>query len=636
MRFPDFRWCLAGAGLVVLGLNGVSAEDLGFVSQTDRNPLAYAVGEPMTFTLTLVDRDNGNAPVKGRNLVWTRDGDDGRQENGAATSDAPLVLTTSIDSPGFVRLTVNVLDAAGKVVEGHTHRFDGSAGADIFSMPEWPEPTDFRAFWNTAVEGLYATSYETNVFEACEGDADIEYRVFELSTFPGERPATGIVAWPKGAAPGSLPIVAQAFGYAAPSQTALPNRADVLSGNGVIRVSLCRYGEHPRDPDPSYYTRLWQNELAGYCFRNNDGAVEDTDHYKMLMRDLRALQFVKTFKEWNRTSLTLIGGSMGGYQAIGCTALDKDVTACGAGIPWSADLSGCAKFGRMKGWRPDWTPTLDYVDLKNLAKLVTIPMANLEVGLGDYTCPPSGEVMLYRSLAVCPKRMKFTQNMCHDGVSGVNPPFYYLEQTRPAASGDWFDARIDNYLNWPGGAALAVGGEWTAGAAALTEAAALLQSGALGVSWEKPLTFAADVGKAPGRDSRKVVIRATFDFASFEAESLPAIDPSVKCGVAGGKEDGVPYYYALAKIGAANEWVRMDGPAICADDVAVEVTLTNVKGRTFASYAFNGVTYTFGGQSEIEVVAESPVTAVDLSGPCELRALSAESDPLKGLILIFR
>ena len=109
------RWARRPAGFGFLAFAAAlgaaltaSAEKLAFLGTTDKDPLQYALNETITFTVTLVDKDNGNAAVTGRDLKWTLSGDDSSLTNGTATSDAPLVVTTAIASPGFVRLKVQV------------------------------------------------------------------------------------------------------------------------------------------------------------------------------------------------------------------------------------------------------------------------------------------------------------------------------------------------------------------------------------------------------------------------------------------------------------------------------------------------------------------------------------------------
>lgn len=54
------------------------AESLYFDGKTDKNPVLYKAGEPMTFLISLQDKDAEGAMVKGRKLVWNRTGDDGK------------------------------------------------------------------------------------------------------------------------------------------------------------------------------------------------------------------------------------------------------------------------------------------------------------------------------------------------------------------------------------------------------------------------------------------------------------------------------------------------------------------------------------------------------------------------------
>ena len=76
----------------------------------------------------------------------------------------------------------------------------------------------------------------------------------------------------------------------------------------------------------------------------------------------------------------------------------------------------------MGGWLPDWTEELAYIDTANLATRVTCPVT-MGIGLGDYVCPPSGEMILFRNLKG-PKTMTATQNMGHGSHYGVNSPSY--------------------------------------------------------------------------------------------------------------------------------------------------------------------------------------------------------------------
>ncbi len=429
---------LLGAFVLASALS-CDAETLAFIGDSDKNPLSYKLNETITFTVTLVDKDANNAAVTGKELKWTLTGDDSSlNTNGIASSDAPLTVTTAITKPGFVRLKVEAYEGGTKLGSGSKKvLFDGGAGADVMNIPEWPVPDDFRSFWTTATNTLYTTPYDvvcTN-FTPEGASKNIDYFLFEF-TVPGDtRPATGILAKPRGAAAKSCGIIAHVIGYGF-EKTRLPSASEVNKGNIVLNIT--RHGENPWHPDADYYTTTVKKEMgvdrnggqSSFCFRNNStGDARDTDFYKMVLRDLRAIQYAKSLPEWNGTYLKTEGGSMGGWQAIACAALDCDVTECVAAIPWCVDLSGGAKYGRMNGWRPGWTKSLDYVDLKNLATLVTCPVT-FTAGLGDYVCPPSGQILLFKNLPE-PKKATFRQNMGHGSAHGPNTTTYVLQLPKP-------------------------------------------------------------------------------------------------------------------------------------------------------------------------------------------------------------
>ena len=409
--------------VAALALTSVAfGEKLTFTGGTDRDPLSYKVGEKMTFTVTLVDKDAKNAPVKGRKLVWKLAGDDGAASKGEATSDEPLVLTASASKPGFVRLTVNVLDEKGKELKGKTEKFDGGAGADVTKIATLPEPADFDAFWARQLAATAALKGEVKLGESRSKVKQAKgyvVRTFELPMGEGERPATGLVAWPEKAQPKSLKMKVRVFGYGwGPTNIGAGDlKPDALA------LAITRHGEET-DREPDYYTNLKTNVLAGFCFKRTAKA-DSADQLKMLLRDWRAIQWAKTLPEWNGRDLTVTGGSMGGFQSLALAALEKSVTQATVTIPWHACVYGKAKFGRMTGWFPGWTDALGYFGTENFAKRITCPV-DMTIGLGDYICPPSGEMVLYQNLRG-PKRLTVRQNMGHGAIYGVDTKVYTYE-----------------------------------------------------------------------------------------------------------------------------------------------------------------------------------------------------------------
>ena len=158
------------------------------------------------------------------------------------------------------------------------------------------------------------------------------------------------------------------------------------------------------------------------AFEKFDGSAgaDVNDMFKMVMRDVRAVAFAKTRPEWDGKTLTVGGGSMGGYRSIALAALDRDVTSCAPHYAWMTDLVGHTNFNRIEGWLPKWTPEMAYVDGANLATRVTCPVSML-IGLSDYVCPPSGEMILFRNCKG-PKSIRALQNAGHGIYYGVTCP----------------------------------------------------------------------------------------------------------------------------------------------------------------------------------------------------------------------
>lgn len=72
----------------------------------------------------------------------------------------------------------------------------------------------------------------------------------------------------------------------------------------------------------------------------------------------------------------------------------------------------------------DRDAALDDVSLAHLATRVTCPVT-MTIGLGDYVCPPSGEVILYANLRG-PKTMTVKQNMGHGSEYGPDVETFTL------------------------------------------------------------------------------------------------------------------------------------------------------------------------------------------------------------------
>ena len=83
---------------------------------------------------------------------------------------------------------------------------------------------------------------------------------------------------------------------------------------------------------------------------------------------------------------------------------------------------------RLKGWRPDYVPALNYYDCIFHAKRIKCPVTTHRAGLGDYTCPPSGLAILYNNLNV-PKKIRWYQGSTH-GFVPKDPQIFEFEEKK--------------------------------------------------------------------------------------------------------------------------------------------------------------------------------------------------------------
>ncbi len=368
----------------------------------------YKIDEPMQFIFELSEEGQ---PAAGTLLI-TRNGDDGLTESQQLTVKAgePVIYTSSIDRPGFVMVEAQLIDRHGcttRCPEGEI-RFGLGAGAAADTLEQGvPEPSDFDKFWKEKKEELAALPVRELKRTPVQKRENAD--LFDIKVAcPGNRPVSGYLSIPHGAEPGSLPLHVYFDGYSVQS-------ARIVSYPGALILAINPHGiENGREAE--YYRDLAQGELRSYGFRNDENQNADTSYFKnMVLRAIRAVEYGRTLPQWNRREIHVSGGSQGAFQAASAAALAEGVTSCKLDVPWLCDLGGIEK-GRLRGWRPDWTPALGYFDTVNMARRITCPV-ELSAGLSDYVCPPSGTRLLYNVLK-SPATLTFYQGLNHAPYPG--------------------------------------------------------------------------------------------------------------------------------------------------------------------------------------------------------------------------
>jgi cephalosporin-C deacetylase len=396
------------AGVFLATASAMAATNVSLVGSTDQEPVAYQPGETITFKLQLLE---DGKPLAGKTIKWVRTGDDGTTANGeAVTVEAqPLTVATSTEQPGFIRIEATAFNADGSPLQdarSQTVKFDGGAGVAPGKLAGYPEPADFDAFWKAQKARLAQVPPIAELTEVSPTNAALQ--IFDVKINCVGKPVSGYISRPRDAKAKSLPAQISFHGYGVRS-------ANQPNWGGAIAMDVNAHGIENGRP-AEYYRKLEQGELKNYAFNKEANARPETAYFNGLMlRVLRALEYLKSRPEWDGKTLIVSGGSQGGLQAITAAALDPDVTKCNAYKPWCCDLGG-AKLGRLSGWRPDWTEGLAYYDIANMAQRVHCE-TYVSAGLGDYVCPPSGVSVLYNRLQG-PKTIDYLQGSTH----GYDPP----------------------------------------------------------------------------------------------------------------------------------------------------------------------------------------------------------------------
>lgn len=388
--------------------------------EADRTVAFYRPGEDMVFTLkvTGVESRHFNRFF----IDWRRSGDDGKSFAGRhPVKDGPLVIKTSLDKPGFVRILAYVVDENGQrlVKTGRNLReakyvfFDGGAGVEPEKLDVCvPEPEDFDAFWARHRAELAKVPVRADLKEIPYGDKRVKVYAASIDC-AGPRPATGYLTVP--AKPGKYPIHLSLDGYGY-HYTKWPR---VVGGGDLLGFNLNAHGYEIGRED-GYYTAFYEATKSNgmtYGFDPEENKDPETSYFSgMTYRLMRALQYLKSRPEWDGTNIVARGGSQGGLQTVWAAALDPDVTEARIGFPWLCDMSGKDLGGRIAdSWRIHWSPGLGYYDPVNLARRIprTCRVDIWRAGLGDYCCPPSGVAALYNAMK-CPKKIRWVQGSTHN------------------------------------------------------------------------------------------------------------------------------------------------------------------------------------------------------------------------------
>lgn len=405
----------------------VDWSDAWLSGSLDRDCPFFALGEEMVFSLRL-EGAKGDIPADEYCVDWERRGDDGIVEKGRAplpTGNAPLVIRTKMNSPGFVCVEANVVDSNGKRVK-KDHRWEprvffmGGAAVAPETLRPGTEPADYDAFWNAQMAALNAVPIEAELTPTpC---ADTEVRLYAvLIPCTGGRPVTGWLTMPADASPEKRYPFSVGFRGATMDDQPAPGSGPhtciqfISNGHGF---DLGRGPEYVKE----FFASVCKPGF-GYGFDPDSNKHRETSYWLgMALRAIRSAQWATTLPEWDGETLVLDGTSQGGWQALMAAARCPRVTKVKTGITWGCDWTGQEEFRRLpSNYRPKcWFPDMAYFDAVFAAKRIHSPVEINRAGLGDYVSPPSSLAVLYNALAGSKKivwRQGWTHGWSPSGMS---------------------------------------------------------------------------------------------------------------------------------------------------------------------------------------------------------------------------
>ena len=404
---------------------GGGLDEAFLIGKTDKARPFYARGEKMVFTLEL--KGAKEIPSDRYYIDWERTGDDGKSEKGVVQLPlkGPWTYTTSLDRPGFVRLSAFVKDRQSREKDGRFRKpiddwqgkyvfFDGSAAVEPETLQGLPEPADFDEFWAKRKARLAEVPMSADLKLVPEVSND-KVRIYAATvTCAGPRPVTGYLAIPTDTSR-KYPARVEYDCYSHNSVQKPPRRW----GSEFVRFWINAHG-YELEREQRYYDEFYASiKSAGrnYAYDKAQNDNPETIYFGwMAYRVMRSLDYVKSRPEWDGKRIEVSGMSQGGMQSLWAAALDPQVTYADVTVPWGCDWGGAEKLGRTRGGFDylDWTPTLEYFDCVHFAKRIprTTYVTMSRVGLGDYVVPPSGIQSAYNNMR-CRKRLVWFQGGVH-------------------------------------------------------------------------------------------------------------------------------------------------------------------------------------------------------------------------------
>jgi cephalosporin-C deacetylase-like acetyl esterase len=400
MRYEGI--CKVFAVLAAAGTALPLGAELRLAAECARESALFAANEKITFRVTLKGEDGSFAA--GRKIQYTLKGDGGLLKNGEFLSgDKAQELDTRLDRPGFVLLTVTA--------KGEKRTLKTWAGAGVEPekiLPGTPETPDFDAFWQKELADLRGRPVKAEAEEVKDPKIRFGVKVYKVLLDNGAVRANGYLTVPGGAENGTLPITAM-FNGASFIGSSYAGADSVASQYKTLVFNMNLHDTPPDIPRREWGKWRRSEEILDYMYRD----TADPRKYrifKIFQRVALTLEYLKTRPEWNRRTIIVRGGSLGGAQALAAAYFEPKTVLCVANAPALADHYGADRqqfpgwpnlFARLAETSPGELAaarkTMRYFDVVNFARRIRCPVA-MSTGFIDTVCPPTTGYGVYNSV----------------------------------------------------------------------------------------------------------------------------------------------------------------------------------------------------------------------------------------------
>jgi cephalosporin-C deacetylase-like acetyl esterase len=355
-----------------------------FFVRCERDDALYKTGEKAKFVF--------KSPVAGEAYyAFTEDGHKVIR-NGSVMMDANKFysLEQGLDHPGFLQL---------KITQGKTTKLAAAGFDPTKIVPSAPPPADFDAFWQKQLDAVKDVPLDAQL-DPWPAQSILGVDAYKLTFKVREnRFAYGALAVPKWEGPFPAILTVPYAGVYPVEPEAEQARLGAITLNLIIH-------EFPVDITKAEAAKFAADKLKDYRKIGFDDR-EKSYFLDGILACYRAVEFLRSRKDFNGKDLAVTGSSQGGGLSIITAGLHPKVTVLASNVPALCDHTGFVK-ERVSGW-PKWVAAATgeqknkaeeaarYYDAVNFARKVK---AKSLVGVGfiDTVCPPTSVYAAFNEL----------------------------------------------------------------------------------------------------------------------------------------------------------------------------------------------------------------------------------------------